>query len=158
MTRTDDLMAMMQRHMHGTAFVFSRTPKGFTIDLDLANPQWWPIIAQTNLVETSSFQIVTDEIDSKFTIVEIPRRIEWGGDDAPHFVQHAPGGPKQSLKDEVDLRVSAEPIRRLVRHEAGGLGFRETVERKKLFTMLGVAAGGVLAVVIVLAIIVNALG
>lgn len=158
MTRTDDLMAMMQRHMRGTAFVFSRTPQGFTIDLDLANPQWWPIIAQTNLIETSSFQIVTDEIDSTFTIVEIPRRIEWGGDDAPHFVPHTPGGPKQSLKDEVDLRVSAEPIRRLVRHEAGGLGFRETVERKKLFTMLAVAAGGVLAVVIVLAVIVNALG
>ena len=158
MTRTDDLMAMMQRHMRGTAFVFSRTPKGFTIDLDLANPQWWPIIAQTNLVETSSFQIVTDEIDSTFTIVEIPRRVEWGGDDAPHFVQSAPGGPKQSMKDEVDLRVSAEPIRRLVRREAGGLGFRETVERKKLFTMLGVAAGGVAAVVIVLVVIVNALG
>ncbi|QNO37892.1 hypothetical protein H4J02_02285 [Protaetiibacter sp. SSC-01] len=158
MTRTDDLMAMMQRHMRGTAFVFSRTAKGFTIDLDLANPQWWPIIAQTNLAETSSFQIVTDEIDSKFTIVEIPRRIEWGGDDAPHFVQNAPGGPKQSMRDEVDLRVSAEPIRRLVRREAGGLGFRETLDRKKLYTMLGVAAGGVAAVVIVLVIIVNALG
>jgi hypothetical protein len=158
MTRTDDLMAMMQRHMQGTAFVFSRTAKGFTIDLDLANRYWWPLIAQTNLSETSSFQIVTDEIDSKFTIIEIPRHIEWGGDDAPHFVPSPTGGPKQSMKDEVDLRVSSEPIRRFVRREAGGLGFRETLDRKKLYTMLGVAAGGVAAVVIVLVIIVNALG
>ncbi|MCS0498735.1 hypothetical protein [Protaetiibacter mangrovi] len=158
MTRTDDLMAMMQRHMQGTAFVFSRTAKGFTIDLDLANRQWWPLIAHTNLSETSSFQIITDEIDSTFTIVEIPRHIEWGGDEAPHFVAAPVGGVKQSLKDEVDLRVSAEPIRRFVRREAGGLGFREALDRKKLFTMLGVAAGGVAAVVLVLVIIVNALG
>lgn len=151
-------MAMMQRHMRGTAFVFARTAKGFTIDLDLANPQWWPLIAQTNLSETSSFQIITDEIDSKFTIQETPRHIEWGGDDAPHFVQAAPGGPKQSMRDEVDLRVSAEPIRRFLRREATGLGFRETLDRRKLYAMLGVAAGGVAAVVIVLVIIVNTLG
>jgi hypothetical protein len=54
--------------------------------------------------------------------------------------------------------VSAEPIRRLVRREAGGLGFRETLDRKKLITMLGVAAGGVAAVIVVLVIIVNAIG
>ena len=158
MTRTDDLMATMQRHMRGTAFVFSRTAKGFDIDLDLANKQWWGVLKETRLSETSSFQILTDEIDSKFTIVEIPRHVEWAGDDAPHFVPHGGGAPKQSMKDEVDLRVSAEPIRRLVRREAEGLGFRESIDRKKLYTMLGVAAGGVIAVVIVVAIILNNIG
>jgi hypothetical protein len=155
MTRTDDLMAMMQRHMRGTAFVFTRTAKGFSIDLDLSNPQWWPIIAQTNLSETSSFQIITDEIDSKFTIVETPRYIDWQGD-SPRFSPTPGGGPKQSMRDEVDLRVSAEPIRRFVRREAGGLGFRETLDRKKLVAMLSVAAGGVAAVIIVLVVIINA--
>lgn len=158
MTRTDDLMAMMQRHMQGTAFVFSRTPKGFTVDLDLANPQWWPIIAQTNLAETSSFQILTDEIDSKFTIVEIPRHIQWGGDDAPHFVPGTVTGPKQSMRDQVDLRLSAEPIRRLVRREAEGFGFRERTDSKKLYAMLGVALGGVALVVIALVVIINSIG
>ena len=130
---------------------------GFTIDLDLANPQWWPIIAQTNLAETSSFQVVTDEIDSRFTIVEQPRHIEWI-DEKPRFSAAPVSGPKQSMRDEVDLRVSAEPIRRLVRREAEGLGFRESIDRKRLFTMLGVAAGGVVAVVLVLVIILNAIG
>ncbi|HLU63477.1 MAG TPA: hypothetical protein VKY66_03005, partial [Protaetiibacter sp.] len=68
------------------------------------------------------------------------------------------GGPKQSLRDEVDLHVSAEPIRRLVRREVGGLGFRETLDRKKLVAMLAVAAGGVIAVVVVLTVIVNTIG
>lgn len=157
MTRTDDLMAIMQRHMRGTAFVFSRTTKGFDIDVDLANKQWWGVLKETRLSETSSFSIVTDEIDSKYTIIEIPRHIEWAGDDAPHFVASG-GGPKQSMRDEVDLRVSHEPIRRLVRREAEGLGFRETLDRKKLFTMLGVALGGVVAVVITIVIIVSAAG
>lgn len=150
-------MAMMQRHMRGTAFVFTRTAKGFSVDLDIGNPQWWETIARTGLVETSSFQIVTDEIDSKFTIVETPRYVMWENDQ-PRLSPTPGGGPKQSLRDEVDLHVSAEPIRRLVRHEAGGLGFRETLDRKKLYTMLGVAAGGVAAVVIVLVVIINAIG
>jgi hypothetical protein len=157
MTRTDDLMAMMQRHMRGTAFVFTRNAKGFSVDLDIANPQWWETIARTNLTETSSFQIVTDEIDSKFTIVETPRYIDWEND-RPRFSPSPSAGPKQSLRDEVDLHVSAEPIRRLVRREAGGLGFREALDTKKLVTMLAVAAGGVVAVVVVLLIIVNAIG
>jgi hypothetical protein len=54
--------------------------------------------------------------------------------------------------------VSAEPIRRLVRREAEGLGFRESIDRKKLITMLGVALGGVVAVVITIVIIVSAAG
>lgn len=150
-------MAMMQRHMRGTAFVFTRNAKGFSVDLDIGNPQWWETIARTGLVETSSFQIVIDEIDSKFTIVENPRYVVWENDQ-PRLTASASGGPKQSLRDEVDLRVSAEPIRRLVRHEAGGFGFRETLDRRKLVTMLGVAAGGLAAVVVVLVIIVNAIG
>jgi len=158
MTRTDDLMATMQRHLRGTAFVFSRTTKGFDIDVDLANKQWWGVLKETRLTETSSFKILLEEIDSKFTIVEIPRHIEWAGDDAPHFVASSGGGPKQSMRDEVDLRVSAEPIRRLVRREAEGLGFRESIDRKKLITMLGVALGGVVAVVITIVIIVSAAG
>jgi len=157
MTRTDDLLATMQRHMRGTAFVFARTAKGFSIDLDLTDPQWWPIIAQTNLIETSSFQITTDEIDSRFMIVEQTRYIEWV-DDKPRFSAAPIAGPKQSMRDEVDLRVSADPIRRLVRREAEGLGFRESIDRKKLVTMLAVAAGGVVAVVLVLVIILNAIG
>ena len=150
-------MAMMQRHMQGTAFVFTRTAKGFSIDLDVMNPQWWETIARTNLSETANFQIVTDEIDSKFTIIETPRYIDWEND-RPRLSPSPTAGPKQSLRDEVDLHVSAEPIRRLVRREAGGLGFRETIDRRKLVTMLGVAAGGVAAVVVVLVIIVNAIG
>ena len=59
---------------------------------------------------------------------------------------------------ELDLRVSAEPIRRLVRREAEGLGFRESIDNKKLFTMLGVARGGGVAVVITIVIIVSAVG
>ncbi|MGN6271682.1 MAG: hypothetical protein ACTHMQ_01180 [Protaetiibacter sp.] len=157
MTRTDDLMAMMQRHMSGTAFLFTRNAKGFSVDLDIQNPRWWEIIARTNLTETASYQIVTDEIDSKFTIIETPRYIDWEND-KPRLSAAPTGGPKQSLRDEVDLHVSAEPIRRLVRREAGGLGFRETLDRKKLVTMLGVAAGGVAAVIIVLVVIVNAIG
>lgn len=147
----------MQRHMRGTAFVFSRTAKGFDVDLDLANPQWWPIITQTQLTETSSFQISTDEIESKFTIVEVPRHIEWGGDEAPHFVPGSASGPRPRGNDEVDLRVSAEPVRRLVRREAEGLGFREALDRRKLVTMLGVALGGVVAVAVVLVIIIGAM-
>jgi hypothetical protein len=143
--------------MSGTAFVFTRTAKGFSVDLDVQNPQWWETIARTNLTETASYQIVIDEIDSKFTIVETPRYIDWEND-KPRLTAAPTGGRKQSLRDEVDLHVSAEPFRRLVRHEAGGLGFRETLDRKKLFTMLGVAAGGVAAVIIVLVIIVNAIG
>lgn len=150
-------MAMMQRHMHGTAFVFTRTPKGFSVDLDIGNPQWWEIIARTGLVETSSFQVVTDEIDSKFTIIESPRYILWEND-RPRLAPTPGGGPKQSLRDEIDPHVSAEPIRRLVRREAGGLGFTETLDRTKLVTMLAVAVGGLAAVVIVLVAILNAIG
>lgn len=156
MTRTDDVLAATQRNLQGTAFAFSRTPHGFDIDLDLANPQWWGVLKETRLSETSSFQVVIDEIESTFTIVEIPRHIEWGGDDAPHFAPSGGGAPKQSLRDEVDLRVSAEPIRRLVRREADGLDLREAIDRKRLYTMLGVAGGGVIAVVIAIAIIVSA--
>ncbi|QEO09314.1 hypothetical protein [Protaetiibacter larvae] len=155
MTRTDDLMVAMQRHLRGTAFTFARTPKGFDIDLDLANPQWWGVLKETRLSATSGFQIHTDEIDSKFTIIELPRHIEWGGDDAPHFVA-AGAAPKQSGRDEVDLRVSAEPIRRLVRRESEGLGFREAIDRRKLYTMLGVALGGVIAVTIAIVLILSA--
>lgn len=158
MTRTDTLMAIMQRHMHGTAFVFSRTAKGFDIDVDLANPQWWGVIRETGLTETSGFKILTDEIDSRFTIVELPRHIEWPPDGAPRFVANGGGGPRQSMRDQVDLRVSAEPIRRLVRREAEGLGFRESIDRRKLVTMLGVALGGVIAVAITIVIIANAIG
>jgi hypothetical protein len=158
MTRTDDLMATMQRHMRGTAFVFSRTTKGFDIDVDLANPQWWGVLQETRLSETSGFKILTDEIDSKFTIVELPRHIEWPADGGPRFAATSGGGPKQSMRDQVDLRVSAEPIRRLVRREAEGLGFREALDTKKLITMLAVALGGVIAVVVTIAIIVNAIG
>lgn len=158
MTRTDHLMATMQRHLRGTAFVFSRTAKGFDIDVDLANPQWWGVIHETRLSETSGFKILTDEIDSKFTIVELPRHIEWTPENTPRFAASGGGGPKQSMRDQVDLRVSAEPIRRLVRREAEGLGFRESLDNKKLFTMLGVALGGVIAVVITIVIIANAIG
>lgn len=154
MTRTDELMAAMQRHMSGTAFVFTRTAKGFDIDLDLANPQWWGVLAETGLTETSGFQILTDELDSTFTIIEIPRHIQWGGDDAPHFVTGS-GAPRASARDAIDLRVSAEPIRRLLRREAEGHGFRETLDRRKLFTMVGSALGGVALVAIAVAVIVN---
>lgn len=150
-------MATMQRHMRGTAFTFTRTAQGFSVDLDISNPQWWETIARTGLSETSSFTIVTDEIDSKFTIIEHPRYVAWENDQ-PRLTTAPSGGPKQSLRDEVDLHVSAEPIRRLVRREAGGLGFRESLDRKKLFTMLGVAAGGLAAVIIVFVVILNAIG
>lgn|GEM_PF-2111131 len=156
MTRTDDLMTMMQRHMNGTAFLFTRNQKGFSVELDIQNPQWWETIARTKLTETSSFQIVTDEIDSKFTIVETPRYITWEGE-RPQFASTPPSGKRQRLNDQVDLHVSSEPIRRLVRREAHGLGFNESLDRKKLYTMLGVALGGVVAVAIVLAIIITAL-
>ena len=156
MTRTDLLMATMMRRMNGTAFVFTRTARGFDIDVDVANRQWWPVLATTGLSETSGFHIITDEIDSKFTIVEVPRHIEWGADDTPRFVAQSLGGaPRQRGDDEVDLRVSAEPIRRLVRREAEGLGFRESFDRKKLFTMLGVAAGGVVLVTIAIWLVIS---
>src|SRR5690606_41470284 len=111
MTRTDDLMAMMQRHMSGTAFVFTRTAKGFSVDLDIQNPRWWEIIARTNLTETASYQIVTDEIDSRFTIIETPRYLDWEND--PPRLSAAPtGGPAQRLRGGVGRHGSAEPLRR----------------------------------------------
>lgn len=146
MTRTDDMMAALQHHLRGTAFAFRRTPNGFDIELDLANPAWWVILRETRLTTTSSFTITTDEIDSKYTIVETLRRIEWGADGAPRFAAPAAVTTRQELNSEVDLRVSAEPIRRLIRLEADNLSFNETLDRKKLFTMLGVAAAGVVAV------------
>lgn len=155
MSRTDDMMAAMQQHLRGTAFAFRRTPTGFDIELDLANPAWWVVFKETRLSATSSYSIVTDEIDSKFTIIETPRQLAWGPDNAPRFAPQASASNRQRLDDQVDLRVSAEPIRRLVRREADELGFTETMDRRRLFTMLGVAAAGVAAVAIVLAVLLS---
>ena len=158
MTRTDEVMTMMRRHLNGTAFVFSRTATGFDIDLDVSNPQWTEAIQDSKLSETSSFSIKLDEIDNKYTIIEKPRHIEWSSGVAPHFVPYPPRAPRQKGSDQVDLRVSAEPIRRLVRYEAEGQGFRETTDMKKLGIMSAVALGGVAAVVGTFVVIVNTLG
>lgn len=154
MSRTDDLMAAMQQHLRGTAFAFTRTQKGFDIALDLTNPNWWVVLKETRLIATSSYSIVTDEIDSKFTIIETPRRLEWAGD-APRFASQQGVSPKQSLDTQVDLRVSAEPIRRLVRREAENVGFNESIDRRKLIVMLAVAAAGVAAVAIVVSVLIG---
>ncbi len=155
MSRTDDMMAALQQRLRGTAFAFRRTPKGFDIELDLTNPAWWVVFKETRLSATSSYSIITDEIDSKFTIVETPRQLEWGPDNAPRFAPQSSVSARQRLDDQVDLRVSAEPIRRLVRREADELGFNETLDRRKLFTMLGVSAAGVAAVAAVIAVLIN---
>ena len=156
MSRTDSMMAAVQQHLRGTAFVFTRHAKGFDIALDLTNPTWWVVLKETRVAATSKFSIVTDEIDSKFTITETPQRIEWV-DGTPRFAAQSAVPAKQSLSSEVDLRVSAEPIRRYVRLEAENMGFNESFERKKLAVTLGVAAAGVIAVGAVLLILVNAM-
>lgn len=155
MSRTDDLMAAMQGHFRDTAFMFTRTAKGFDIALDLGNPRWWVILEETRLADTSDYSIVIDEIDSKFTIVETPRRIEWDAEGAPRFAASSAGTSPRRLNEQVDLRVSVEPVRRLVRKEAESLGFNESFDRTKLFVMLGVAAGCLVAVGIVFAVLIN---
>lgn len=154
MSRTDSMMAAVQQHLRGTAFVFTRHAKGFDISLDLENPTWWVVLKETRVTATSKFSIITDEIDSKFTIIETPQRIEWA-DGTPRFAPQSAVSPKQSLDAEIDLRVSAEPIRRYVRLEGENMGFNESFERSKLVVTLGVAAAGVVAVGLVVMVLVN---
>lgn len=179
MSQAQQLLDAVRERTAGTPYVVTETPTGFDVRVDIENASWYALMYKQHLDRTWIYHVSLDEAAKTMSITDDVRGIDWragarseGGVPVPVLSAAASGarGRFESKSFQktfafneqgefgkvVDFRFDSSEGRDLIRGPARDLGWSEKMGGAQRTGLVFAVAGGVLAVVVVVALVVLA--